>query len=69
MKRTILTFAIVAFLTLVSCNERPSGKNKTADQDTLNTQRTENNIVTDSVTNDEGKTLYMTFKQNSHIYY
>ncbi len=61
MKRNILTIIISVFLIVTSCNERQSKQIKTTDKGSNNNQNTENNIVADSVTNEEGKTLYMAF--------
>lgn len=64
MMRIILTFGLAFILIMVSCNGRQSDKSKASDQvPAISSQGNENNIVYDSVTNGEGKTLYMTFNK------
>ena len=65
MNNIILTITLAVFLTMVSCNERQHDKSKAADHASFNNQSTENNIVTDSVTNEKGKTVYMTFNNTN----
>ncbi len=61
MIRIILTIGVVIILTVTSCSEIQSNQNKTAEPNPEQKQNMESSIVKDSVINEEGKILYLTF--------